>query len=61
MGLSNTPVFDRARVYLADALAASSVAVAELSRWKQEGERLAPGEIAALCIGSTVEDAVVRA
>jgi hypothetical protein len=61
MGLSNTPVFDRARRQLADALAGSSLAAAELCRWKQEGERLASGEIAALCIGGPVLDAAVRA
>jgi hypothetical protein len=60
-GLSNTPVFDRARMYLADALAGASIAAADLSRWKQEGERLAPGEIAALCIGDPVADAAGRA
>jgi tetratricopeptide (TPR) repeat protein len=61
MGLSNTPVFDRARMCLADALADASIAAADLSRWRQEGERLAPGEIAALCIGDPVADAADRA
>jgi len=61
MGLSNTPVFDRARTLLADALAGASVAAADLSRWRQEGERLTPGEIAALCVGGPVADAVVQA
>jgi Flp pilus assembly protein TadD len=61
MGLSNTPVFDRARTLLAEALAGSPVAAADLSRWRQEGERLAPGEIAALCIGGPVVDAAGQA
>jgi len=56
MGLSNTPVFDRAREALADALAGSLVAAAELWRWRQEGERLAPGEIAALCLAGPAAD-----
>ena len=51
MGLANTPVFDRARVKLESALAAAGVAVADVSRWEEEGARLDQDEIVVLCIG----------
>jgi predicted ATPase/DNA-binding winged helix-turn-helix (wHTH) protein/Flp pilus assembly protein TadD len=61
MGLSNTPVFDRARTNLEHALSGTSIPAAELSLWKAQGERLASDEIVALCIGEPVLDAPARA
>ena len=52
MGLSNTPVFDRARRNLERALSGAAVAAADMSRWQAEGERLGQDEIASLCMGA---------
>ncbi len=51
MGLSNTPVFDRARTNLERAISDSAVSVVDVSRWQKEGERLDQDEIVVLCLG----------
>jgi hypothetical protein len=51
MGLSSTPVFDRARTNPQGAISDSAVAVAEVLRWRAEGEGLGQDEFVALCMG----------
>ena len=56
MGLSNTPVFDRARTNLDDAISDSSVSLADRARWREQGERLDQDQIVALCMGESRVD-----
>ncbi len=57
MGLSNTPVFDRARACLLEALAERPCSDEELARWHREGERAQADELAAMCLGDRREPA----
>jgi tetratricopeptide (TPR) repeat protein len=51
MGLSNTPVFDRARACLLAALDERPCTDEEIARWRSEGERAHADELAAMCLG----------
>ena len=53
VGLSGTPIFDRARALLSQALNDRPRTDAELTRWRTEGEQLREDELAALCLGDT--------
>ena len=55
-GLSNSPVFARARALLERAVEGTGVPIADAARWRGEGERLDDESVAALCLG----DAPVR-
>ena len=50
-GLSNTPVFDRARTNLERALADAGLPPHDCARWRAEGDRLEQDEIVDLCLG----------
>ena len=50
-GLSNAPVFDRARVHLQRAIEQARLPAQDGARWRAEGERLGEDEIVALCLG----------
>jgi predicted ATPase/DNA-binding winged helix-turn-helix (wHTH) protein len=51
MGLSNTPIFDRAHALVLEALADRPCSDDELARWRAEGEGLHEDELVALCLG----------
>ena len=51
MGLSNTPIFDRARALLSEALNDRLCTDAEIARWRTEGEQLREDELVAVCLG----------
>jgi len=51
MGLSNTPIFDRARALVLEALNERPCTDEELARWRSEGERAREDELVALCLG----------
>ena len=51
MGLSNTPIFDRARALLSGALNDRLCTDAEIARWRTEGEQLREDELVAVCLG----------
>ena len=53
-GLSNTPVFNRARTNLERAIADAALPPHDCARWRTEGERLDQDEIVALCLGDPV-------
>ena len=57
MGLSNTPIFDRARALLSRALLDRLVPETELTRWRTEGEHLHKDELVALCLGDRLAQA----
>jgi hypothetical protein len=54
MGLSNTPIFDRARSLVWGALNERPCTDAELARWQADGERAHEDELVALCLGDRV-------
>ena len=58
MGLSNTPVFARARTHLERAILDRAVAVTDVSRWRSEGARLRQEDVVAMCIGDASDEAV---
>lgn len=60
-GLSNTPVFDRARANLERAIADAGLPEADCARWRAEGERLDEDEIVALCLARPDAGASTRA
>jgi predicted ATPase/DNA-binding winged helix-turn-helix (wHTH) protein len=51
MGLSNTPIFDRARALVLEALPDRLCTDEELARWRSEGEHAGEDELVALCLG----------
>jgi predicted ATPase/DNA-binding winged helix-turn-helix (wHTH) protein len=51
-GLSDTPVFDRARALLSRALNDRPHTESELTRWRTEGSQLREDELVALCLGN---------
>src|SRR5450755_1643693 len=51
MGLSNTPIFDRARALVLEALNEHPRNDEELARWRSEGERAPEDELVALRLG----------
>lgn len=51
MGLSNTPVFARARTLLERAIADGAVPATDVLQWHSEGERLHDDEVVSLCVG----------
>ncbi|HEY2189425.1 MAG TPA: winged helix-turn-helix domain-containing protein [Caldimonas sp.] len=57
MGLSNTPIFDRAGSLVWEALNDRPCTNAELARWRAEGERANEGELVELCLGDHVDPA----
>jgi tetratricopeptide (TPR) repeat protein len=52
VGLPGTPIFDRARALLSQALNDRPRTEAELRRWRTEGEQLRDDELVALCLGN---------
>ena len=60
MGLSNTPIFDRARALVLEALNDHPCTDNELARWRSEGERAREDELAALCLGDRLDSALER-
>jgi predicted ATPase len=51
MGLSNTPIFDRARALVLEALNEHPSNGEELALWRSEGEQAPEDELVALCLG----------
>ena len=51
MGLSNTPIFARARALVLEALSDRPHNDEELACWRSEGERAHEDELVALCLG----------
>jgi len=51
-GLSDTPIFDRARALLSQALNDRPHTESELRRWRAEGAQLREDELVALCLGN---------
>ena len=59
-GLSNTPVFDRARANLERAIADAGLPAGDCARWRAEGERLDEDEIVAMCLARPDARASIR-
>ena len=54
-GLSNTPIFDRARSLVAAALNDRPCTDTELARWRAEGEQALEDELVGLCLGDCID------
>ena len=54
-GLSNTPIFDRARSLVAAALNDRPCTDTELARWRAEGEQAHEDELVGLCLGDCID------